>query len=205
LPDVDSAISSSSSALKPGRMKPPSRMTTGGSSVTARISSSASSGSAPSGPARDLSSPASHRESAAPSRGSCVSDSPNARRSLALPAPSDSRPHSRSRSATSFSVATSSSRHTLLPASSSTASSRAVISGSEHNGADSQRASFRAPRPVAVRSSTPSSDPLRPPSRRLLSTSRLPREDSSITRQPAFSCRDSRSTCAAAVFCVSFR
>src|SRR5215472_997482 len=119
-------------------MKPPSLTEAGGSSTTAERSTPSSSPKQESGPTRTQSSLEPQRESTSAIFGSAASELPSARRSRALPAPRERRPHGRSRSETLRRRAKSSSRHTTLPARSSTASSLALISAAERRGAVSQ-------------------------------------------------------------------
>ena len=146
-----------------------------------------------------------HPSSAAARSGSTARLRPRPARSRGVPSPVASRPRMRSTSATCRRSPAQASRQTALVDSSSTASWRARMASRSRSGASSHSTSRRAPSAVTVRSTTPSSDPAREPSRIVRRTSRLVRVVSSSTSVDSSGTRRSAWTWRASVRWVSFR
>ena len=169
-PSVDARLNSSTSELNPGRMMPPSPVAALASSrMDSRIRLTASG----TGSTADRSS--ARRGETAPSMTSrkpaaASSEAAMARRSLGPQVPQPMRPHVRSKSYMRSSAARTSPRINVSPASSSTESSRALISSAHTDGRSSQARTSLPPMGVSVSSSArarPLSRPNRSRARRV--------------------------------------
>ena len=196
--------SSSSTGSTPSRMHPPSWAATGGSSTSVASTASRTSATSSSCAARLRSSGARQSPSRPRTRGMTATDCRSATRSRGPAVRSATRATSRSRSCTALSVSRSFDRPGPPPASSSTASSRSRIGSTTCAGRCNQARSSRPPMGVTVRSSSPSSDPARPPS----ADSRISRWRQVVASTSTWSARDRktmRRTCTRSTFWVSWR